>query len=156
MSFLDSSMHYSVITWIQLLRLVLFVGNCINLSLLALTRGHEGMNLIRVLKMGCDYNLLRKQIINASHGGRSVINQNSHTGLHKRETVIEKRNVAAESKNMKIYMLSSLHHCRRDRSIFGRIVIHAYVEIVDMSSHLWAIQSRIALIVFHWFKFIEG
>ena len=144
MSFFDFSMHYSVITWIQLSRLVVFVGNCINLSLVALTCGHEGMNLIRVLKMGCDYNLLRKQIINASHGGRSVINQNSHTGLHKRETVIE------------IYMLSSLHHCRRDRSIFGRIVILAYVEIVDMSSHLWAIQSRIALIVFHWFKFIEG
>ena len=51
MSFLDSSMHYSVITWIQLLRLVLFVSNCINLSLSALTRGHRGMNLIRVLKM---------------------------------------------------------------------------------------------------------
>ena len=50
MLLIDSSLYLSVITCIQLLRLALFVSNRTNLSLIGLTRGHEGMNLVRTKK----------------------------------------------------------------------------------------------------------
>ena len=67
MSFLDYLLQYSVITCIQLLNIALFVGDCINLSLII-----EGMNRYEFRNCAAFVNYFLKQIMNTSHRSRST------------------------------------------------------------------------------------